>query len=61
MTQCRRGEAIPIVDGDEPDEEDSNEAEMDQLEPEEEIDDSEWCRAGQALEREFLSGDEEDH
>lgn len=53
--------AIPVVEGDEPDEEDSNEAEMDQLEPEDEIeDDFELCLAGQALEREFLSDGDED-
>lgn len=55
----RRGETIPVLDGDDPDDEDSNEPEMDQLEQDEEVADSEWCLAGEALEREFLSGDED--
>lgn len=55
MTRFRRGETIPVLDGDEPDDEDSNEPEIDDLESDEEMDDSELCLAGQALEREFLS------
>lgn len=55
----RRGETIPVIDGDDPDDEDSNEPEMDQLEQDEEVADSEWCLAGEALEREFLSGEED--
>ncbi len=55
MERFRRGESIPVVDGDEPDDEDSNEPEIDELESDEEVEDSELCLAGQALEREFLS------
>ena len=55
MVKFRRGEPIPIVDGDERDDEDSNEPEIDELESDEEVEDSELCLAGQALEREFLS------
>lgn len=55
MTRFRRGEDIPVLDGDEPDDEDSNEPEIDDLESDEEAEDSELCLAGQALEREFLS------
>ena len=44
---------------DEPQEEDSNEPEMDEMERDEDVDDSEWCLAGEALEREFLSGEED--
>ena len=55
MERFRRGEFIPVVDGDEPDDEDSNEPEIDELETDEDMDDSELCLAGQALEREFLS------
>ena len=43
------------------DEEEPNVPELDDLEQDEDaLDDSEWCLAGQALEREFLSGGEED-
>nr|CAH0099104.1 unnamed protein product [Daphnia galeata] len=55
MVKFRRGESIPVVDGDEPDDEDSNEPEIDELESDGEAEDSELCLAGQALEREFLS------
>lgn len=55
MVKFRRGESIPVVEGDEPDDEDSNEPEIDELESDEEVEDSELCLAGQALEREFLS------
>lgn len=55
MTRFRRGETIPVLDGSEPDDEDSNEPEIDDLESDEEMEDSELCLAGQALEREFLS------
>ena len=55
MDRFRRGESIPVIDGDEPDDEDSNEPEMDDLESDPEGEDSELCLAGQALEREFLS------
>lgn len=55
MERFRRGESIPVVDGMDPDDEDSNEPEIDELESEGEGDDSELCLAGQALEREFLS------
>ena len=41
------------------DDEDSNEPQLDELEPEQEDLDSELCLAGQALEREFLSGEED--
>lgn len=68
LNQARHGEPIPqledtnsdfnIIDRDD-DEEDANVAELDELEQDEGLDDSEWCLAGQALEREFLSGDED--
>lgn len=58
MTQFRHGENIPVMEGDWQDEseedEDSNEPELDELEPDQEPLDSELCLAGQALEREFL-------
>lgn len=53
-TKFRRGEAIPRVDGEELDDADDGE-DVEDLEQEEEPEDSEWCLAGQALEREFLS------
>lgn len=59
MVKFRRGESIPVLDGDEPDEEDSNEPEIDELESDEEAEDSELCLAGEALEREFLISEED--
>lgn len=72
LNQFRHGEAIADIGDDEPDEEqdldiadraedeeESHPAEFDDLEPEEGFDDSEWCLAGQALEREFLSAEED--
>ena len=42
------------------DEEEPNAVEFDEMEQDEDVlDDSEWCLAGQALEREFLSGEED--
>lgn len=58
LTKFRHGERIPEVDA-EREEEDSNDPEVEELEPDEEADDSEWCLAGEALEREFLSGEED--
>ena len=54
LERFRKGETIPPLD-DEPDDEDADEPEIDALETDDEVDDSELCLAGQALEREFLS------
>lgn len=64
LNQFRHGESIPLIEGDcqdDFDDEDSNEPQLDELEPEEEPLDSELCLAGQALEREFCewSGEED--
>ena len=67
LNQARHGEAIQLEDTNsdfnindrDDDEEDDNVAELDDLEQDDVPDDSEWCLAGQALEREFLSGDED--
>lgn len=51
-----RQEDTAEAEGDEGD----DEPDVDDLEPtDEDVDDSEWCLAGQALEREFLSGEED--
>lgn len=70
LNQARHGEPIPQFKGinvdyddDEDradDEEEPNAVEFDEMEQDEDVlDDSEWCLAGQALEREFLSGEED--